>query len=492
MSSDITPTAEKRISPVESQKTSSSSPSLEEKTTAPGFQQRESYALLGLRFLFVMTLFDLLRHVISLFAFTPPPISPGSFHPWMMLFNSTNYILGILGCVTMYFLWRGGTNTKDRWAGMLLFLLQLATVLFVFWANSNRWVPGFTNAKVPAFVRYGSLLLLSYGIPLAYVCTATRLAFWPQATESPNANRLRNLSWGVAFVSLLSMLSMYLRMGFGGSAKKMVSDSLVALHLPFSLVMLVSILILAILMVITKQSHYQKKLQEHASWLKGYLNLRMIFVLLFLQLSLGLFLNGVTIWAILKKSQSSIHLFAQTFPSNSLFIGLCLVLCLWGGSRAKESKGASIWFIVSSLFLAVATTLNAIVFIQQFSRLTQDKLLTLMTPAETWMTGSASLLSWLTLLFFLSALRHIARDLQEHNLARRISNLRWILVGFSSFSGIILILFAAAMGKAGFLFYLFVGFCIFTGGVMLLMLVFVNIFEISKLIERERLLLEPS
>lgn len=173
--------------------------------------------------------------------------------------------------------------------------------------------------------------------------------------------------------------------------------------------------------------------------------------------------------------------------------------------RCLPNAEVSRWFGITGFVAGIAFLLEGWAF---WSSIYPHLLPTETTPLSIPTSASARFLAWsnhpafavsvwnlavvlLMILLLLTAIKAVAGHFQAPNLARRAGNLRWIIVGYSMFAPIPVVLFISLATHrtlsikqgAGSIIPYFVALCYLVATISLLSLIFVNLSGVIRLVQ---------
>ncbi|TNE45150.1 MAG: hypothetical protein EP343_28175 [Deltaproteobacteria bacterium] len=449
--------------------------------------------LQGLRFLAWAALCPLLLWLVSQVAGLYP-----KGHSYTVIWNQIHYssfvLQAILMALALWLLWRSSTDPLDDITGLLLFALHLLTSGLLLWRVSGEWMPHVGQQLPSWLLRVGAIAAL-FLQGILWIGLAWKLGRWGRCYK---ASLLQQgsllLLLGGALQSLMTLF-FFVQSFFGLALPSFVLQLSRTLPL-FSPLLGAGLAFLT--WQLSKLEHHQATQHLPASktpWLRSYLNLHTAYFLMGTQLLLGIVMvTGVFGSQLGRKFQVG-RWFATYFPVNSLFLGLLLVWLFWQLARNEETKKANLWFRGTALAMFLTLVCGIASFVLQ-NKAVAGRLIpshVLFAPQASATSTLGALLGGVTLLLFLTGLKHLALGMNEFDRSDKVGNLRWVLVGYSIFAPLPVILFAVMATHrrmrikegAGAIIPYFIGLCYLIATTTLLLLVFFNISSILQIMHQQ-------
>ncbi len=458
------------------------SPTQQDSPTGPLLPLSDLRRLQGLRFLAWAALCPLLLWLMSQVAGIYPTNQAYAVI-WKQMHYSSFVFQAILMALALWMVWRSSTDPLDDITGLLLLALHLLTSGLLLWRVSGEWMPHFGQQLPSWLLRVGAIAAL-FLQGILWIGLAWKIGRWGQRHKAAfiQQGSLLLLVGGV-FQSLLTLF-FFVQSFFGLALPSFVLQLSQTLPL-FSPFLGAGLAVLAWkLAKMERNKAIQQAPSSKAPWLQNYLNLHTAYFLMGTQLLLGIVMvTGVFGSQLGRKFRVGLW-FATYFPINSLLLGLLLVWLFWQLAGNKDNKKATLWFRGTALAMFLTLACGIASFVLQNKAIAERVMPNhvLFAPQASTTSSLGAILGGITLLLFLTGLKHLALGMNEFDRSDKVGNLRWVLVGYSIFAPLPVILFAVMATHrrmrikegAGAVIPYFIGLCYLIATTTLLLLVFLT------------------
>lgn len=486
--------------PTESQdiQSDTSSPILPDSSPLTELSNRQM--VIGLRFLAFSGLLQLFLFVFDKLSSSYPAKDPSRLM-WGQIHGSTFWIQAIGMVVALWFLWRASKDAIDDISGLALFALQFLASAMLLGRTSVSWLPHLTSSYPKWLLVYGAPLSLTLQ-GVVWVGIAWKLSRWGGRFKSFPIQFASYMLFIIAVFHTL-MITLFMMAALSNKAYPSWMNAMVSLLSILPPILGLGVSALSWPLSTKYKLEDAKQLTETGvSWLSTYHAMNMVYWTFGIQLILGIAgIVGVFGFQLGRLFPSS-RWFVTYFPINSLFVSALLIGLFWQLSQNKEAPKASFWFRLTaiSMLLTFLGMLGSFAMQANVIRSGVLPLHKLLAPQASTPGMLGSLFAGITLLTFLTGLKYISKGLEDFERADKVGNLRWVLVGYSMFAPLPVILFAVLAANrtmhikegAGAIIPYFVGLCYLIFTTTLLLLVFFNVSSTLRLIQQRRLQLKES